>query len=414
MTSRVIVPTPLLLPAAVPLDRWSVVACDQFTSQPSYWEEVAALTQGWPSTFSMILPECWLESPDAPQRRQAIWRAMAEALEGGVFRQTPPGLIYLERTLETGRVRRGLVGALDLEAYSPFPQPGALVQATEGTVAERLPPRMAVRRGAPLELPHILVLFDDPQERVLGPLKGETGAMTPAYAGSLMLGGGQVAGWQLNPAQVQGVLGALGELEAASPAMAYAVGDGNHSLAAAKACFQEQKARLPQGKWQRHPARYALVELVNLYDPGLTFRPIHRLVTGVDPQAGAADLAGQLGLPLEETPFPGGQPLGVVTAQGKRTLWAAAPGAVPVVAAVQQWLDGWLPHHPAARLDYIHGEQDLEALAAAPGALGLELPAVAREELFPQVRANGPLPRKSFSLGEAREKRYYLEARRIL
>lgn len=403
----------LLLPnKEIPLAQWAVVACDQFSSQPEYWEEAGRLTAGGPSAFRFILPECWLEEDNAGAIG-AIQEAMSQALRDGTLRAVEGRYLYCQRTLSTGRVRHGIIGVLDLEQYDYHPGSPAMVRATEGTVADRLPPRMAVRRGAALELPHVLVLLDDRARTVVEPLAALTGEMTLEYDGSLMLGGGSIRGWSMTPDQGARVDAALAALEAQG-GMTYAVGDGNHSLATAKECFEELKHTLSREQWEHHPARYALVELGNLYDDSLEFEPVHRLLVGVNPGELLDTLTRELGL------IPQGgdaaQGLGIcLDGQKELTRWIGAGASPLAVGSLQPVLDAYLAVHPGAGIDYIHGDDDLRRLVAGrPDALGILLPAMPKEDLFPGVMADGVLPRKTFSMGHARDKRYYLECRAIL
>ncbi len=410
MPETIFRPARILLPQNIPLDQWAVVACDQFSSQPAYWEEVRARVKGRPSAFHLVFPECWLESADAAAYIAGIHGAMDRALADGTLGELPEGYLYCQRTLSTGQVRHGLVGALDLERYSYRPQDRTAVRATEGTVTDRLPPRMAVRRGAALELPHVLVLLDDREKTVLEPLAAAVGEMVLEYESPLMLGGGSIRGWRLGQAQAARAQAALAALEAKG-GMVYAVGDGNHSLAAAKECFEELKKSLPREVWERHPARYALVELGNLYDPSLVFEPIHRVVTGVDPGGLVAEMTARLGLSPRER---GAQRIGLVATRDGGPRWITKPSSPLAVGSVQAFLDEYLAARPGGTVDYIHGEEALRELVGGRGdALGLLLPPMPKEELFPAVEAGGVLPRKTFSMGHARDKRYYLEGRKI-
>ncbi len=287
-------PADILLPQGVDLTRWSVVACDQFTSQPEYWRAVEETVGDAPSTLRLILPEAELGGPDEEERIRAIDRTMEEYLDRGLFRTVEDALIYVERTQSDGRVRHGLVGMVDLEQYDFTPGSGALIRATEGTVLTRIPPRVRVRKDAPVELPHVMLLIDDPDGTVIGPLTARSGEKL--YDFDLQQGGGHLAGWRLTVDQMDGVAEALAALCApaemerkygmggAAPLL-FAVGDGNHSLATAKRCYEDLKAVTPEDQWAGLPARYALAEVVDLHDEALQFEPIHRVVFGVDPDA---------------------------------------------------------------------------------------------------------------------------------
>lgn len=411
MSFPIFKPADILLPADIPTNRWCVVACDQFTSQPEYWNQAADLTACVPSTFSLIFPECWLEQADAAARIARIQQSMESYLAGGVFRELPGRYIYLERTLPSGAVRHGLIGALDLEQYACHPGETGKIRATEGTVPERIPPRMAVRRGAALELPHVMVLIDDPGRTVIEPLAGAADGLTAEYAGELMLGGGAVRGWSLSgtlAAQVDRALDTLSE----KSEMLFAVGDGNHSLAAAKACFEELKKMQPRSVWENHPARYALVELVNIYDDALVFEPIHRIVFDSDRESLLAAMKTELGASGLRT-ADNAQQLYLLFGEEQRRVWLNAPTSPLAVGSLQKFLDGYLASS-SGRVDYIHGDEELRALLRKnPGAIGFLLPPMPKESLFPGVLADGALPRKTFSMGLAQEKRYYMEARKI-
>ncbi len=385
----------ILLPRPAFLPQWPVVACDQFTSQPAYWQRVEAQVGSAPSSLRLILPEARLGTADEAAEIAAVHRNMEDYLATGVLRSLADSFVYVERTLPDGRVRRGLVGRIDLEAYDWRPGSQTPVRATEGTVADRLPPRIRVRQGAALELPHVLLLADDPEDLLLGPIAAQRDGLPPLYRTELMEQGGSVAGWQLCGAAADALDARLAAYEAAA-ALPYAVGDGNHSLAAARACWEQLRPLVGP----EHPARYALVELENLHDPALVFEPIHRLVMA-EPAALLAALAPWCAPDGWPVRWVAGDAEGVVTLDRSR---AALP-----VGALQAALDACAP----GRVDYIHGEDALRGLARQPGRIGFLLPAMDKALLFPGVLRDGALPRKTFSMGEANEKRYYLESRRI-
>ena len=409
----------ILLPApGIDLSRWAVVACDQYTSQPEYWKAVAERVGDAPSALQLVLPEVWLGAPDEDARIARIQARMRAYLASGVFAPPLRGFIAVDRSTPHVASRRGLMVALDLDRYDWRPAARALVRATEATVEERLPPRLRVREGAALELPHVLVLVDDPQRTVIEPVCDAAARGVPLYDVELMAGAGRVRGWALaDSAEIARVGGALAAL--AAPALQrakygpsdgdpflYASGDGNHSLAAAKLAWERRKPALSSAELEQDPARFALVELVNVHDPGLRFEPIHRVVFGVEPEALLADL---------EAPRGAGPTHALRWISATRSGVALLPaGDEPLaVAALQACLDGWLAKHPDARIDYIHGDDALARLAAQPRRIGFFLPAFEKSALFPTVARRGVLPRKAFSLGEAEEKRFYLEARRI-
>ncbi len=409
---------PILLPREdISLTSWACVACDQFTSQPEYWREADALVGGAPSTLRMILPECYLA--EAQARIPQIHATMRDYLAQGVLQASvPDGFVLTERNTGSG-ARVGLVAMLDLESYdyrAGFKSP---VRATEGTIVERIPPRMQVRRGAPLECSHILLLLDDPQQTVIEPLFDRREELRPLYDFPLMMNGGQLTGYAVEkPADVAQVFHALSSLKAAqrsADGMLYAVGDGNHSLATAKACWEELKRTLPVSQQADHPSRYAMVEIENLHDDALQFEPIHRVLFGYD----GDDLLDELeryALAHDLTLHAGddGQPILCVYEGKEAPLSLGGQTDALPVGTLQRMLDAWLAEHPGCRLDYVHGEAAVRALAEGERTVGFLLPAMDKLSLFPYVEANGALPRKTFSMGEAHEKRYYMEARRIL
>lgn len=402
-------PADILLPKVDDMEKWSVIACDQYTSQPDYWEGVESHVGSAPSTLRLIFPEVYLGRGDDAGRIAQINRTMAQYLESGLFRECPGSFLYVERTQDDGSIRRGLVGKIDLEQYDYTAGSRPPIRPTEGTVESRLPPRIKIREHAPLELPHVLALIDDPGRTVIEPVSARAGDYETVYD-FVLFGGGHICG-RLIPAEQTGpIMDALSALfsRAGEPgAVAVPVGDGNHSLATAKACFERLKASLPREQWERHPARWALVELVNLRDEALRFEPVHRAVFDTDPPALLAAL--QEAFPPGQSPFP----LECVAEGRTQTLRLGFPAGLLPVGPLQQFLDAWLQNHPGT-VDYIHDDDALRALAAKPGTVGFLLPPMDKAALVPTVRESGVLPRKTFSLGHSREKRFYLEARRIM
>ena len=389
-------PARLLLPT-VDLPRWSVIACDQYTSEPEYWQRAEAIVGDAPSTLRITLPEIYLN--DRPEQRiAAINATMARYLDEGVFRVCPDSLMYIERETSAG-LRRGLLGVIDLEEYDYRPGSHTLIRATEQTVVERIPPRVAIRRDAPLELPHVLLLTDDPGKTVIEPLAAQKARFAQAYDFDLMLGGGHIAGWQADAAAMEQVDAALRALVAGQDdPLLFAVGDGNHSLATAKECYRLSGNPL---------ARYALVEVVNIHDPSIQFEPIYRVLFSADAADVTAALRAALGGDAAD-----GQAVTVVSAAGEETL-SLRPTAKLPVGTLQAFLDDYLAAHPGVRIDYIHGADTLRTLARQEGAVGFLFEGMGKSDLFPAIRADGSLPRKTFSMGHAADKRYYLEARAI-
>ena len=409
-------PAQILLPAPdVRKETWACVACDQYTSEPAYWEKAYATAGDAPSAIRLILPEYNLKNSGTliPQ----IHRAMADYLAQGLLRPAvDPGFILCERTVASG-ARLGLVCAVDLEEYSFEKGSLPLIRPTEQTITDRLPPRLKIRRGAPVELTHIMILIDDPERTVLEPLRAKKDSLRKVYDFDLMMNGGHLAGWAVDGeadlAHVDRSLNALMDAQGEHPLL-LAVGDGNHSLATAKAYWNELKETLSETEQEIHPARYALCEIVNIHDEALLFEPIHRVLTGVK----AADVteawkayAEARGMTIGESGD--GHAFTAVYPEGERRVVVGNPeGAIPC-ETIQKFLDDYLGKHPEAAIDFIHGEQSLRTLAKAEGAMGFLLPEIDKHTFFEDVRRLGVLPRKTFSMGEADEKRFYMEAKKI-
>ncbi|MBR1764826.1 MAG: DUF1015 domain-containing protein [Ruminococcus sp.] len=409
----------ILLPKDVQMEKWSVVACDQYTSEPEYWAETARLTEGAPSALELILPEVYLGAEDVDERIKSIHAKMDEYVKSGLFKEYKDSLVYLERVQSDGLVRAGIVGAIDLEQYDYRKGSKSQVRATEATVVSRIPPRIKVRQGAPIELPHIMILIDDAAQTVVEPLADKKQGFEELYDFTLMQGGGSIRGWRVDDASADGVIAALerlGDLDEfnkkyslneTSP-LVYAMGDGNHSLATAKEYYEQLKAANPGKDLSNHPARYALVEIVNLHSPALRFEAIHRIVTGVD----EAELLKKLTERLALSEEPAEQRITVVENGTHRDLYVHNTLSKLAVGSLQTALDELLPEL-GGEVDYIHGFEVVDRLSQASGAVGFLLPDMGKEELFPTVIVDGALPRKTFSMGHAADKRYYTEARRI-
>ena len=408
-------PARILLPApSVPRETWACIACDQYTSEPEYWRKAFETAGDAPSALRLILPEVYLKESAA--RIPVIHDIMARYLREGLL--TPavdPGFILCERTVPSG-TRLGLVCAVDLEQYSFEKGSLPLVRPTEQTIASRLPPRLVIRRGAPVELTHIMVLIDDPDRTVLKPLQAKKDSLRKLYDFDLMMNGGHLKGWAVDQAAdleaVDSAMNRLLDALGADPLL-LAVGDGNHSLATAKAYWNELKENLSEAERENHPARFALCEIVNIHDEALLFEPIHRVVTGTDAESLLADwqaYAAARGMTLDAAE---GHSFTVVSAGGDTAVTVGNPeGAIPC-ETIQKFLDDFLARHPGAEIDYIHGEQSLRTLASAPGAVGFLLPEIDKKSFFSDVKKLGVLPRKTFSMGEADEKRFYMEAKEI-
>lgn len=399
-------PADILLPArGTDYSKWSVIACDQYTSQPEYWERAERAVGGAPSTLRLVLPEAYLDSPGLEKRIDSINLAQKEYLDSGLFEEYKDSMVYVRRIQSDGSLREGLVGAIDLEEYDYHPGSQSQVRATEATVAERIPPRLKIRQGACLELPHIMILIDDPQKSVIEPLGGAE--LEKLYDFNLMLGGGSISGYLVPQAELSRVNGALSRLLERCP-MLFAMGDGNHSLATAKEYYNRLKAENPGADLSRHPARYALCEIVNLHSPALRFEAIHRIVFTDCPERLVLALERELGLSCE----PSELSLELLTGGTEKRLYIHKPTAKLAVGCLQAFLDGFLKEN-GGRIDYIHGEEVVKELSARPGAVGFILEPMEKSQLFPAVMADGALPRKTFSMGHADDKRFYLEARRI-
>ncbi|NLG84875.1 MAG: DUF1015 domain-containing protein [Firmicutes bacterium] len=428
-----VVPAEILLPApGIDLFKWAVIACDQYTTDVEYWQKVAWVVGEAPSSLHLVLPEVYLGAADEEERIARIHRTMRDYLRRGILRPVGTGLVYLERRTAFGRLRRGVLAAVDLERYDYRPGARPPIRATEATVVDRLPPRVRIRRGAVLEVPHAMLLLDDRRRRTIEPLVALGQTKRPLYETSLMMGGGEIRGFMLNEAEALSVLRNGLEALAASggeDSFLLAVGDGNHSLAAAKVVWEERKTA---GAPITHPARYTLVEIINLYDEGLVLGPIHRAVHGMGGEELLRALetffagrgsgveiryvrdrgeAGVIRLQLAEE-RPGAQFFEFISGEVGGVVSITSPPHLLTVGTLQMFLDE-LEAQGRVRVDYIHGEEAVAALARRPGWVGFFLPAMAKEELFPTVRKHGMLPKKSFSLGEAEEKRFYLECRRI-
>ncbi len=427
----------IYLPAAgTDWGKWAVVACDQYSSEREYWEGVKACVGSSPSTLNLIFPECYLEDPDKEARIRGIQSAMNEYLARDVLSSAGKGFILVERrTPFEKEPRKGLLIAVDLERYEYGEGAGSLIRPTERTIVERLPPRLMIRRGAPLEIPHIMLLLDDPARSVLEPLYAARDSQKPVYDFELMKDSGRVRGWQVREEKalsaVADALAALADPEAyyrrygTRDVLLFAVGDGNHSLATAKASWEEiKKANAGSPILRDHPARWALVELVNIYDEGLPFHPIHRVLFRADEKAFLREIAAGGECSVEEAEpdaafaaVDEGAPehrFAVVSASGARLVRFPRPKANLAAGTIQEFLDAFLARHPGAGIDFIHGRESLVSLAAKPGNLGIYLPPIDKAGFFGTVIRDGVMPRKTFSMGEAPEKRFYVEARRIL
>ena len=392
----------ILLPECIDMEKWSVVACDQYTAQPEYWERVAEFVGDAPSTLNIVYPEAFLSEGDA--RIDAINNSMKSYLSKNIFAALKDSLIYIERTVNSGKIRHGIIGAIDLEEYDFSKGSKSAIRATEGTILERIPPRVKIRENAPLELPHAILLLDDEKNYVIG--GAEKGK--PLYDFDLMENGGHIAGWCISGDEADAVIGRINKLaEKAPDNLVFAVGDGNHSLATAKTCWENLKPTLSAEEQKTHPARFCLVEIENIHDDSLEFEPIHRVVFGKGIDEMVSDISEYYD--ICDTPCENSQEIVLVSGEKTVSINVSNPSSNLTVGTLQNFLDSG-----KYELDYIHGEDVTRNLSDRADAVGFVLPCPKKSELFETVILDGALPRKTFSMGEANEKRFYLEAKKII
>ena len=409
----------ILLPKTENMEKWAVVACDQYTSEPEYWADVENITKGAKSAYNLILPEVFLEDSDVDDRIEKIHENMEQYLSDETFEEYKDSLIYIERVQSDGKIRAGIIGALDLEEYDYHKGSDSQVRATEATVVERIPPRLKVRNGAKIELPHIMILIDDREKAVIEPLSDKKENMKKLYDFSLMKNGGAISGYLLSDDMKDKIFAELDKLadldkfnekyglNETSP-LVYAMGDGNHSLATAKEYYEQLKRENPDKDLSNHPARYALVEIVNLHSPALEFEAIHRIVTGID----RADILSKMICELDLTEDKSEQKIQIMQDGQLKDMYIHKPTSKLTVGSLQNFLDKYLAEN-SGKIDYIHGIDVLKKLSMAEDSVGFILPDMGKEELFPTVICDGALPRKTFSMGHAEDKRFYIEARKI-
>ena len=429
------IPTVYLPKAGTDLGKWAVIACDQYTSEPDYWREVERIVGEAPSTLKLTFPEVHLEKPGETERIKSIQATMRQYLSDRIL-EPREGLIYVERTV-AGKTRKGVLLCIDLEHYDYNKGSSSLIRATEGTIVERLPPRMKVREGALLELPHILVLIDDPNHTVIEPLSAAKAQLEKLYDFELMLDSGHLAGYAINTDlenRLVEALRALGARETFAakygvdmdqPVLLFAMGDGNHSLATARAIWDRLKPQVGLD----HPARYALVEIENVHDQGLDFEPIHRVLFGLKRDL-VTSLKATFGTNFSYKSAGSSEEMiaGVDSAGGQKQVIGLVGGGADAkfgvieianplsnlaVGSLQTFLDAFMQGGGAEKIDYVHGADVVERLALQPANAGFYLPGMQKSDLFKTVILEGALPRKTFSMGEAREKRFYMEARKI-
>lgn len=409
----------ILLPKDVDMTKWSVVACDQYTSEPEYWKEVEKEVGSSPSTLNLILPELYLEDTDVGDRIKKINKTMEEYLDESMFNEYKDTMIYLERTQKDGKVREGLMAMVDLEDYSYEKGSQTLIRATEKTVIERIPPRLKVRENASLELPHIMILIDDEKKNIIESLKDKVTSEDVVYDFDLMENGGHIKGYKLSDEVINGIESGLESLMDKDyfekkynvknkGVLLFAMGDGNHSLATAKANYENLKKTMSEDEYLNNPARYALVEVVNLHSPVLEFEPIHRVIFNTD----VNNLVEELHKYYDINEDGDGEYFELVTKDFDKRLYISNPKSNIAVGSIQMFLDDYLKDH-SGKLDYIHGDETTRSMGSEEGNVGILFEAMPKEELFRTVILDGALPRKTFSMGHSYDKRYYLEARKI-
>lgn len=409
----------ILIPKDIDMEKWSVVACDQYTSEPKYWNEVEQIVGENPSTLKLTLPEIYLEEENVEERIKNINYNMQKVLGDNIFNEYMNSMIYLERTQNDGKVREGLIGTIDLEEYNYEVGSQSLIRATEKTVLERIPPRVKVRKNASLELPHIMILIDDEKKSIIEELKTKIAEEDKVYDFNLMMNGGHIKGYKLNENiqnEIINKMSALGEKEyfenrygvKDKGVLLFAMGDGNHSLATAKACYEKLKTTMSEEEYLNHPARYALVEIVNLHSEALEFEAIHRVVFNISPE----HLISKLNEYYKTNENGNGQKIEYLYKDVKKEIYIENPKSNIAVGSLQLFLDEYMKEF-GGKVDYIHGEDVVENLSKEDGNIGFILEPMTKNELFKTVILDGALPRKTFSMGHSYDKRYYLEARKI-
>lgn len=392
--------------------KWAVIACDQFTSEPKYWEEVAKYVEGAPTTLDLTFPEIYL-GKDNHERIDKINKNMKSYYEKGLVEDAGPCMILVDRSTSLHPHRLGLVMNVDLETYDFRPDVPALIKATEGTIIERIPPRVEIRKDAILEFPHIMLLFDDRKQKIVENLYANRQNLEKVYDFDLNMGGGHIAGWKVKNideviSQFDKLLDKdyLKETFNTETPLLFAVGDGNHSLATAKEHWNRIKVNLTESERETHPARFVLVEAVNIHDEGIEFSPIYRVVKGAD----ASFVKGLKKLYKGSKEDAKQEQIFIGSKQETYDLPNNSPLAIKLV---QDYIDKCLSEQLEMSVDYVHGLDSLKEICAKDGSIGLTLPTLDKSQLFEFVIKHGVLPRKSFSIGEAREKRYYLESHKI-
>lgn len=408
----------ILIPKCIKdMQKWSVIACDQYTSQPDYWEQTKLITDGYYSTYNLILPEIYLNDTDVSEKIDNIHKAMDEYITKDIFKEYKNTMIYVERIQSNGIMRAGIIGMIDLEEYDFTKGSTSSVRATEATVIERIPPRIKVRQGAALEIPHIMILIDDINKTVIEPLYEKKSDFEKLYDFELMQGGGKIAGYLMDDKScdsTETALESLGNKEeferkySNNNLLLYAMGDGNHSLATAKQFYENLKKENPDKDLSKHPARYALIEVVNLHSEALEFEAIHRIVTGID----VNDFINKMNEKLKITNEVSEQKFTYITKDAENSVYIHNKSSNLTVGSLQDFIDYYLNEY-GGTVDYIHGTDIVRKLSEDKNSIGFILDDMDKKDLFPTVISDGSLPRKTFSMGHAEDKRYYIECRKI-
>ncbi len=414
-------PADILLPQNADYKKWAVVACDQYSSQREYWDTVKEVVGDAPSTYNIIFPEAYLEDGDGDERIKNINANMEKYLAEGIFKEYKDTFILVERKQSNGKIRKGIIGMMDLEEYDYSKGSQSKIRATEGTIIERIPPRQKIRINAPLELPHILMLIDDREKSVIEPVSEAKDTLEKLYDFELMMDGGHIEGYKVTEELKEQILTCLDALADQSlfeekygvknkGLLLYAAGDGNHSLATAKSCWDEIKKNLSDEEIKTHPARFALVELNNIHDDALEFEPIQRIIFNTDPQKLLDELRAYY--PQSSCEDNGGQRIRHTYQGNEGTIYIKNSSSNLAVGTLQIFLDKYIAEN-GGELDYIHGDDVVKSLAQKENSIGFMVDAMEKNDLFTTVIMDGSLPRKTFSMGEAADKKFYLECKKI-
>lgn len=416
------VPEALLPDKKVNMRKWAVIACDQYTTNEAYWHEVERTVGGSPSSLHIMLPEIYLQAPDRDARIASTKEIMTRYIDDGILTLLPQGFILVERTINR-KVRKGLMVLVDLEEFDADPFKKAQIRASEEVLAERVEARMDIRTGAELEMPHVFLLMDDPQFKVIEPVWRRRESFTKLYDVDLMLHGGRATGYLIEDKNVEAeILHQLSLLKTRDD-MRFCVGDGNHSLATAKAVWEEAKQTLSPEEQENHPLRYAMCELVNLHDAAMPLLPIHRVISGVSSSmciqyvvdhlnsvgADARLVFSRRKPALQVTEAP--EVIFFTSKSSSGRIEINAPSTRMLVEQIQPVLEDFVREYPLAKLEYVHGDEEFERVTQEYDTLGFVMPAMEKATFFDELSEMGVFPKKCFSLGEANEKRYYIECR---